>query len=161
MKQEKELELKMLLFDNISKAQDSIDVINIRKETECVFECLKLITDLNSTILDDERSDVLLEDGVHDAILSYDIIPNLEINDRVNFIQGIMFASYNSVLCSTMTPIFDLLAIPQKQEVLLELFNCVLKERDIELDERSKSYMMLGITSSLAMSEVSRKNRKK
>lgn len=149
MKNDEELELKMGLFDVISETKDSLNISEIKKETDFLFEFCKNLTNVRE--VSPYQKDELLKANLYSAISSYYLSPSLDMENRIPFINGIIYASESIAMCDSH---FETLTLEEKMVSLYEQFSLMSKEVHMEKDYLS--YVKIGIAAELKMHEANK-----
>ena len=139
----------MLLCENISDAKNSINIAEIKSETEIIFALCESISNIDG--INPKAKDMILEVNILDAITAYYLSPELDILKRIPFVQGVLFASntypiYNSIPC------FKDISIEEKIALLINGFNIQINN-DGDIDKNELYYMHLGIEMKLKLYE--------
>lgn len=159
MNREEMLESKMHLFDVISKTKDSLNIPEIKNETELIFGfCMDLA---NMYEVDLYQKESLLTANLHDAVTSYLLRPDLDMEDRIPFINGIIYAAQSSIIYKES---LKGLSLEQKENALFKFYSeSVASIVRIDTNDDYFSYFKLGIKMELEMQERinAKKNNKK
>ncbi len=125
-------ELKMMLFDNISKAKDSIDIVGTKMETEYFFGLCERVSDVDG--ISDSNKNMLIKANVHDVISAYYLRPDLDFENRIPFVKGVLFAAnlYPALKCD---PKFQQLSIETKLAVLIMKYDLGMKSNNPNMAE--------------------------
>lgn len=148
-------EWKMNLFEIISDAKNSMNIIEIKEETEFLFDlCTKMA---NVGDYDSYQKDLRLKANLHNAFSSYYLEPNLSMEQRVPFINGIIFASES--LVENESVLKDL-SLEEKITMVCKQFNEMANSNDdFPINEEYLSYVMLGINMELTMNQITKRKK--
>ena len=149
MKKEEIMELKMLLFEEISNVKDSINIPEIKNETEILFAVCSSISKINNFSV--EEQDMLLKANVHATISTYYLRPELDLQKRIPFVQGAIYVS-NSYLILNSNPCFKNLSNEEKLVVLINEFDSQVNNNG-DIDNETLYYMHSGIAMELKLNE--------
>lgn len=148
MTKEEKKEWKMYLFDNISEAKNSMDIIGIQQETDAIFTYCEDLS--NSLIERQEYKDEKLKADLLTSISSYYLLPQLDIKNRLPFIYGLI---YVGEILSLGDEGFDKMSLEEKIEIANTGIEIIAKTSIIPLDEELLVFIRLGIRMALEMDE--------
>lgn len=154
MKKEEIMELKMLLFENISNAKDSINIPEIKNETEIIFSVCELISKIDK--LNIEEQDMLLKANVHDTISTYYLRPELDLQKRIPFVQGVIYVASSYPILNS-SPCFKDLSTEEKLVVLINEFDSQVNNNG-DIDNETLYYMHSGMAMELKLYEQKKDN---
>lgn len=153
MKNDEKLELKMELFDTISKTKNSLNIPEIKKETEFIFGFCQDLANIKDCSL--YQKDILLKANLSNAISSYYLNPDLNFENRLPFIHGLIYASENIAMSDHH---FLNLSLEEKNYLLYGQY--ILKAKEVHMESEYLHYVGLGIATELKMHEANKEGKK-
>lgn len=153
MTKEEEKRLKMDLFDVIADKREVININSIKMETEILYGIFK-----DSAVSENsEANDIFININMQSAIISYRLVPDLPIEFRIPFINGINFVT--QILADTKdNEQFKELSVEHQKELVISLWNKTNEEINSNTNPIFASYIEDGIKSII---EIMHKENKK
>lgn len=154
MKKEEIMELKMLLFEEISNVKDSINIPEIKNETEILFAVCSSISKIDNFSV--EERDMLLKANVHATISTYYLRPELDLQKRIPFVQGVIYVASSYPILNS-NPCFKDLSIEEKLVVLINEFDSQVNN-NCNIDNETLYYIHSGMAMELKLYEQKKDN---
>ncbi len=139
-------DLKLQLFDSIADAKNSMDIMEIKKETDAIYDRLILISQQ-----DGKFSPELFKANIYVAISSYYCNPNFSLEDRIPIIDGMIFYGDTFVKYES---IMENIGVVEQIALCISMLDDIKKEQ--ELSENVKHNMHLGIAISARLNDMSK-----
>lgn len=153
MTKEEEKRLKMDLFDVIADKREVININSIKMETEILYGIFKDAAVSENS----EANDIFININMQSAIISYRLVPDLPIEFRIPFINGINFVT--QILADTKdNEQFKELSVEHQKELVISLWNKTNEEINSNTNPIFASYIEDGIKSII---EIMHKENKK
>ncbi len=144
-------DLKLELFDAISKAKNSMDIKNIKYETDTIYDRYK-----ERDIINGEVCRPLLESDINIAIISYCYNSEISLSDRLLIIDGmIFFADIYANYEGTMQ------GIDMKNQVTLTLMCYDANKEELNLDSKDEHNFKKGIAIAAKINNEYKENKEK
>lgn len=153
MTKEEEKRLKMDLFDVIAEKQEIFSINSVKMEIEILYGIFKDAAVSENS----EANDIFINISMQSAINSYRLAPNLPIEFRIPFINGINFAT--QILADTKdNEQFKELSVEHQKELVISLWNKTNEGINGNTNPIFDSYIEDGIKSII---EIMHKENKK
>ena len=139
-------DLKLQLFDSIADAKNSMDIMEIKKESDAIYDRLILISQQ-----DGKFSPELFKSNIYVAISSYYYNSDFSLEDRLPIIDGMIFHANTYVKYES---IMENIGVVEQIEFCLNLFNSY--KNKIVLSDKEERNIGLGIAMSANLTNMSK-----